>query len=100
VRPSRTYPPDWLAEGAARYVALPASVPDPEVPGWLRRACGYVLVNEGLLRHRGAAFADLARWDPVRGVVLARTGPPWAGAVVAADDGSLPARWCLVQVAP
>ncbi|HVG93253.1 MAG TPA: hypothetical protein VND21_02310, partial [Planctomycetota bacterium] len=96
---SRTYPPDWLAEGAARYLALPAAVPDAEVPAWIRASCAWILVNEGLLRHRPAALAPLARWDEDRGVDLAANPPPWAAEVAARDEGR-PSRWCLVRVAP
>ena len=92
-------PPDWLAEGGARYVALPASVPDGDVAAWIRRSCAWILVNEGLLRHRPAALAPLARWDERGGVVLAPDRPAWAAEVAACDAGT-PSRWCLVRVDP
>ena len=90
---------DIMAPCGARYVALPASVPDGDVAAWIRRSCAWILVNEGLLRHRPAALAPLAQWDERGGVVLAPDRPAWAAEVAACDAGT-PSRWCLVRVDP
>ncbi len=78
VRPSRTYPPDWLLEGEAAYVELPAAIRGEDVPGWLAHEADFVLENEGLIRARpvlrtlGAAGVDAP--DPAWG--LLRVDPP------------------------
>ena len=96
VRPSRTVPADWLWAGPAAAVALPAAVPDDAVAAFLAREADAVLLNEGLLRHRPAAFARWARWDEAAGALV--LAPEVVAAARFVADGPRP-RYALVDVA-
>ena len=64
VRPSRTYPPDWLLEGQVEYVELPAAVADADVDPWTRRHADFTLDNPGLRAQR--PNGGRSEWSDVR----------------------------------